>query len=110
MSLAAAGLEMSMEPLDSTPAVLRSWRSGWAASTAPRCPGESISGTTSMCRLLARPTMRRTSSWVRAWSETTSGWDFDSIRKAWSSEKCRPSWLSLRSPISRMRSSIHSAL
>lgn len=45
---AAAGLEMSTAPRVADPETLRSWRSGCAAMTAPRCPGESISGTTVM--------------------------------------------------------------
>ena len=44
------------------------------ASTAPRCPGESISGTTVMCSRAASATIRRTWALVRCGLETISGW------------------------------------
>lgn len=106
---AAAGLEMSTVPRGAVPATLRSWRSGWAAITAPRWPGESISGTTWMWRLSARATMSRTSVLLRWSFDTISGWVSDWMRKPWSSEKCSPSSLYFRSPSSRIRSSIQAA-
>ncbi len=107
---AAAGSEMSTAPRVGVPDAVRSCRSGWAAITAPRWPGESISGTTVMCRLSASATILFTSAFVRCGEETTSGCESDSMRKAWSSEKCRPSSLYFRSPSSRMRSSIQPAV
>lgn len=99
-----------MAPSRGVPWTLRSWRSGWARRTAPRCPGESISGTTVMCRVCARARIRRTSALLRCWAETISGWLSEAIRKPWSSEKCSPNWLSLRSAISRSLASIQPAV
>ena len=74
-----------------------SWRPGWSASAAPMCPGMSISGITRMwCAAGERHDPACTWRFVRCGSDTISGCERLSIRKPWSSEKCRCSWFSLR--------------
>ncbi len=61
----AAGSVKSSRSGRRCPVESASWSLGWAASTAVRCPGMSISGITRMWWLRARRTMPRTCGFVR---------------------------------------------